>query len=84
MSEESRERIRGKNNRGLWLDDACFPPAPERGYRYFDCPCGHEWIEESRDRRSPSGDYCPKCLARDECAWVTAMPANAHQIARLK
>ena len=32
-----------------------------KGWRYFDCECGHTFWEATRDRFSPSGETCPKC-----------------------
>ena len=34
------------------------------GIRFFDCEeCDTTWREDSRDCRSPSGDFCEKCDA---------------------
>ena len=32
-----------------------------RGWRGFECDCGHKWEWPTRDRHSPSGENCPKC-----------------------
>lgn len=32
-----------------------------QGVREFDCECGHQWYEETRDCYSPSASTCPKC-----------------------
>jgi hypothetical protein len=35
---------------------------PIAGWRQFECcECEHNWREETRDHKSPSGSNCPKC-----------------------
>jgi len=63
---------------------------PVAGYRFFECGydeedegCGHKWQEKSRDIRSSSSSFCPKCrfletpyngVAHPE--WITDMNGN--------
>lgn len=31
------------------------------GYRHFECDCGLDWVQWSRDCDTPSGEPCPEC-----------------------